>query len=208
MKRPPGTELSKQDEPMKLAPEALTAVPTGPDVVPNVKVGVRRLNRAVAASRLLPVTMTVYGVVAPDATVNEPDIVPPATVHIGFVIKPLGFEVIAQLVSKAEKPEPNTVTPVPGAPEAGFRVIAGVTVKLVNTRSPVSKPVTTRGFTPRVEVELIWNTPFRFPPEIAQVQTTLPPPQVPTVGAPVMEHAVSLRLKPVPVTFTQVPGGP
>ena len=168
MKRFDGTELSIQLVPQKFEPEALTAVPTTPDVGAKVKLGVRRLNTALPTSPLVPVTKTKYEPVAPEATVNEPDITPPATAHVGFAIRPLGPEDMVQLVSATEKPEPNTITTVPGAPEAGFRVIAGVTVKLAPTRSPVGYPVTFRDFKPRIAVDRTWNFPFRFPPVIAQ----------------------------------------
>ena len=95
------------------------------------------MNGAYAASRPVPVTMTVYAPVAPEATVNVPATLPPAAAHIGFEIRPLGDDDIVQLVSVVENPEPRTLTVVPGCPELGFRVIAGVTKKLEALRSPV-----------------------------------------------------------------------
>jgi len=65
--------------------------------------------------------------------VKVPDIAPPATAHTGLEINPLGDELIVQLVSPAAKPDPNTTTVVPGAPEAGVKVTAGVTKKLAAT---------------------------------------------------------------------------
>jgi hypothetical protein len=115
----------------------VTVVPTTPDTGDRVRVGVARLNGALPASPLVPVTVTTYELVAPEATVNDPDITPPASAHTGFEIRPLGEDEIAQLVSAASNPEPKTVTIVPGCPEVGFRVIAGVTKKLEACRSPV-----------------------------------------------------------------------
>jgi hypothetical protein len=59
--------------------------------------------------------------------VNDPDIEPPPSVHTGFEIKPLGDDVIVQLVSVAVKPDPKTATTVPGLPEDGVNEIDGVT---------------------------------------------------------------------------------
>lgn len=69
---------------------------------------------------------------------KDPDIAPPATAHTGFAMSPLGDEVIVQLVSPGvAKLEPRTVTTVPGDPEAGVRLIAGVTKKLAVFQSPI-----------------------------------------------------------------------
>ena len=65
-------------------------------------------------SPVVPVTVTVYPPVAPDATTNVPDTAPPDTVQTGLEMRPLGDEVTLQLVSPAEKPEPRIVTVVPG----------------------------------------------------------------------------------------------
>lgn len=88
--------------------------------------------------------MTVYEPLVPDATVNVPDIAPPATVHNGSTIRltgvaePTGEEEIKQPVSPAAKFEPETRTSVPGRPEVGSNEIAGVTRNWVLPKSPRS----------------------------------------------------------------------
>lgn len=55
---------------------------------------------------------------------NTPDIEPPASVHTGLVINPLGLDVIVQPVSAGEKFVPVRMTFVPARPEVGIIVIA------------------------------------------------------------------------------------
>jgi hypothetical protein len=76
--------------------------------------GVNRLNVPMPVSPVFPVTVTVNVPLDPDATSNDPDIEPPDTVHDGFEMRPLGDEVMLQLVSPEEKPNPVIVTGVPG----------------------------------------------------------------------------------------------
>lgn len=78
----------------------------------------------------VPVTITEYAPLDPVATVNEPDSAPPATVHSGVEIRPLGDEMIEHPVSPAPKFVPVTRTFVPARPEAGSNEIPGKTVKL------------------------------------------------------------------------------
>lgn len=179
----------------------MTGVPTTPDAGDRTRVGVARLNGALPASPLVPVTVTVYEAVAPDATVNEPDITPPANAHTGPEIRPLGEDEIAQLVSAGSNPVPKTITMVPGCPEVGFRVIAGVTKKLDALRSPVGEPVTFKGCTPRVAVDNTWNFPVMTPAEIVHVGEV-------TTALPVIVQLVSLVLNPVPLTVTHSLRGP
>ena len=62
---------------------------------------------------------------------NDPDIVPPATVHTGLDMRPLGVEEIAQgPVSPAAKFEPMTRTVIPGGPEVGVNATEALTKKL------------------------------------------------------------------------------
>lgn len=159
------------------------------------------MNGALPASRLDPVTMTKYGPVAPDAAVNDPATLPPPTAHVGFEIRPLGDEDIAQLVSNASNPEPRTATIVPGCPEFGVRVIAGVIRKLEVFRSYHGMPVTFTECVPKVAVDNTWNFPVMVPSEIEQVGEE-------TTPLPVITQLVSLVLKPVPVTLTHVLRGP
>ena len=99
------------------------------------------MNVARPASPVVPVIITEYAPVVPDATVKDPDIAPPATVHSGLEIKPLGVEDIVQPVSPAAKFVPETRTLVPGRPEPGSIEIPGVTVKSAVPESVVV-PVT------------------------------------------------------------------
>ena len=61
---------------------------------------------------------------------NTPDIEPPASVHTGLVIKPLGLDVIVQPVSAEEKFVPVRMTFVPARPEVGIIVIPASIVKM------------------------------------------------------------------------------
>lgn len=155
VKRPAGTDVMRQVVPKKSEPEAVTKVPAAPDVGDNSKVGVIRLNQALPASPLLPVTMTSYAPVAPDAAVNEPDIAPPAKAQTGLEIKPLGDDVIVQLVSAALKPEPRTDTAVPGLPEAGVRLTEGVTKNVAVRQVPLWCAVTFTTYEPRGKLPLL-----------------------------------------------------
>ena len=200
--RPAGALVMRHVVPTKFEPDAVTGVPTGPDIGSSVIVGVPRLNQALPASPVFPVTYTKYVPDAPDATVKVPDIVPPARAHTGFAIRPVGYEEIVQLVSPAAKPEPRTITTVPGDPEAGVRLMAGVTRKLAVFQSPIGSPVTLTGYEPsmKLALEFTWIVPVTVPPVIAQLYD-------PTT-CPVILQLVSRRLKPVPVTFTIEPRGP
>jgi hypothetical protein len=113
----------------------------------NVKVGAGgTLNVALAASPVgVPVTITEYAPLDPVATVNEPDSAPPATVHSGVEINPLGDEVIEHPVSPGlAKFVPVTRTFVPARPEAGSNERPGMTVKLAVPLSPSATPVRVR----------------------------------------------------------------
>jgi hypothetical protein len=72
-------------------------------------------------SPVAPVTVTVYEPLAPAATMNEPDIVPDATVHTGPEMRPVGLEEIVQgpLSPGTAKFDPVTKTFVPACPEVG-----------------------------------------------------------------------------------------
>jgi hypothetical protein len=62
--------------------------------------------------------------------VNVPDIAPPAIVHTGPEISPLGDdEIVHPPVSPVAKFEPVTTTATPGRPAAGNSAIPGVTRK-------------------------------------------------------------------------------
>jgi hypothetical protein len=90
------------------------------------------VNGSVATSPTgVPVTVTVYVPLAPDATVNEPDMCVPATVQSApDEIKPLGDDEISQPVSPGSKFVPVTRMFIPARPEVGSNEIPGVSVKL------------------------------------------------------------------------------
>ena len=123
----------------------VTVVPEGPTIGSNVRVAAPgAVNVALPVSPVVPVTVTVYGPLVPDAAVNDPDIAPPATVQSGLEIRPLGDDVIVQPVSPAAKFVPVTRTFVPARPEAGNNERPAVTVKLpVPTSRPMS-PVSSK----------------------------------------------------------------
>jgi hypothetical protein len=109
----------------------------------NVKLGAKgTLNVTSPKSPVVPVIVTVYGPLVPDATVKDPDIAPPATVHSGLEIRPPGDEVMEHPVSPPAKFEPETRTVVPGRPEAGSIEIFGVSTKLAEPASKPPVPVT------------------------------------------------------------------
>lgn len=141
MKRLPGTAVIRHVAPIKFDPEADTAVPIGPVFGLNVKLGGGGTsNDACAVSPVVPATVTVYEPVDPDATVNDPDIAPPATVQSGLEIRPLGVDEIVQPVSPAAKFDPEMRTFVPGRPEVGSSEIPGSTVKVAAPASPSGNP--------------------------------------------------------------------
>jgi hypothetical protein len=82
-------------------------------------------------SPVAPVTVTVYGPLAPAATMNEPDIVVAAIVHTGLEMRPVGLEEMVQgPVSPVAKFDPVTKTFVPACPEVGVIVTVAWTRKL------------------------------------------------------------------------------
>jgi hypothetical protein len=140
VKRPPGDEDRTHEVPAKFEPEAATTVPTWPELGVNVKVrAAEALNDAVPTSPAVPVTVTEYAPLAPDATVKDPVIEPAATVQTGFKMRAGedGDDEIVQLESVGEKFDPETTTVVPAPPEVGVNVIPGTTVKLALPASPL-----------------------------------------------------------------------
>jgi hypothetical protein len=111
VKRPPGDEDRRHEVPAKFEPEAVTTVPIGPESGLNVRVRAEEaVNDAVPASPAVPVTVTEYALLAPDATVNDPVTEPAATVQTGFKIRvgDDGDDEIVQLESLGEKFDPET----------------------------------------------------------------------------------------------------
>jgi hypothetical protein len=125
--------------PAKPEPEAVTVVPTKPVFGLKVSVGAPgTVKGSVATSPTgVPVTVIEYVPLAPDATVNEPDIAPRATAHSGFKMRrgELGDDEIAQPVSVGAKFEPEMRTYVPARPEVGVNEMPGVTVNVADAQS-------------------------------------------------------------------------
>jgi hypothetical protein len=137
VKRLPGDEDRRHEVPAKPEPEIVTDVPNGPEVGVNVIVrAADALNDMEAASPDVPVTVSVYAPLAPDVTLNDPDMTPPDTVQTGFVTKPAGDDVIVQPESVKAKFDPEATTLVPAPPELGVNVSPGTTVKLADPTSP------------------------------------------------------------------------
>jgi hypothetical protein len=184
----------------------VTVVPEGPAIGANVKVAAPgAVNVALPVSPVVPVTVTVYGPLVPDATVNDPDIAVPATVQSGFEIRPLGDDEIVQPVSPTAKFVPVTRTFVPARPPVGSNESPAVTVKsavpLSTFTGPAVCPQTVTVDVPGITVLRTVNEPVMVPPEIAQ-------------GAPIgtsgpsISQSVSVGLNPVPVTEIDAPRGP
>jgi hypothetical protein len=121
-------------------------VPTKPEFGLNVTVAAPgTVKGSVATSPTgVPVTVRVYVPLAPDATVNDPDIAPPATVHSGLEMRPVGDDVIVQPVSARAKFEPEMRTFCPARPVVGVTEIPGVTMKFTITWSVPGVPSTVK----------------------------------------------------------------
>ena len=130
-KRPPGLAVNWHVVPAKFEPEAVTAVPEVPDVGLRVNVGDKpAVNVAVPVSPVVPVTVTVYGLCAPDATKKDPETTPvPDIAQAALVSRPVGLEDSVHVVSAAAKFEPETRIFAPAIPEDGVTVTVAVTVK-------------------------------------------------------------------------------
>jgi hypothetical protein len=204
--RPPGLDDNWHVVPAKFDPVTETAVSCGPAIgLSNIVGFAGAVNVATPVSPVVPVTVTVYGPVAPDATTNEPAIDPPAIVHTGFEIRAgvRGLAEIVHPVSPAAKPDPEIRTFVPGVPAVGNNVSLARTVK---SAVPASVP----GAPPTVTV----NGPVPTAAPTVNVPVTVPPIIEHTTGgkaatpAPVIPHDVSLALNPVPDTDTTWPRVP
>jgi hypothetical protein len=106
-------------------------------------------------------------------------------------------------VSLAPKPEPETVTDVPGGPLVRLRVSPALTVKVtpVIELAEVVEPYAPIVWEPAVEAGTV-KVLFQAPRELAVI------PDLTTVPSKVIVMPVSLATKPEPVTVTEVPGGP
>jgi hypothetical protein len=172
VKRLPGA-VSRHVVPAKPEPEAVTTVPTRPVVGLNVSVGAPgTVKGSVATSPTgVPVTMRVYVPLAPDATVNEPDIAVADTVHSGLGLeemRPLGDDEIVQPVSVGAKFVPVTRTICPARPVVGVTEMPGVSVKVVLPTS-VSVPVTSTVDEPGATPVSTGKEPVTVPPTTSQV---------------------------------------
>jgi hypothetical protein len=142
VKRPPGLDVIWQVVPTKFVPEAETAVPKAPKTGSRVNVAAPgAVKDACPVSPVVPVTSTVYGPLAPDATTNDPDSVPPDTVQSGPEMRPLGVEEIEQPESPKAKFVPVTSTLVPGPPAFGSTEMPGSTVSVAVATSLIVSPV-------------------------------------------------------------------
>jgi hypothetical protein len=84
------------------------------------------VNTTLPLSPVDPVTVTESAPEpTPDTIVNEPDTTPANTVHVELEKRPLGAEEIKHVVSPEVKPEPVTVTAIPGGPEVGDKLTVG-----------------------------------------------------------------------------------
>jgi len=191
--------------PAKSDPVAVTVVPEGPTIGFNVKVAAPgAVNVACPVSPVVPATLTVYGPLVPDATVNDPDIAPPATVQSGLEIRPSGDEVIVQPVSPTAKFVPVMRTFVVARPEVGSNEMPGTSVKAAVPTSPSGAPV-------RVRV----NAPGGCAPPTTKVPVIVPPvgtehvkPVTAGLASSTVPGHTSAKLKPVPVTDIDAPRGP
>ncbi len=143
--------------------------------------------------------MTVYDPFVPDATVKDPDIAPPATVHNGFEIKPPGDDAMVHAVSTSAKFEPAMRTFVPGRPDVGNKPTEGSTVNpavALSISTPLKVPQITTVHPPTVAV-----VPFtvKYADTTPGAETTHEDAYVvlisAVVGRLVILHPVSFRLK-------------
>jgi hypothetical protein len=118
----------------------------GPDAGERINVDAPgTVNDATPVSPVLPVTVTVYSPLETPATEKDPDIEPPATLHSGLEVRPLGVEEIEHPVSPAAKFVPVTRTLVPTRPTVGNNVRAAVTVNVAVPTSRSGAPVRVNG---------------------------------------------------------------
>jgi len=86
------------------------------------------VNVAVPVSPVVPVTVTVYEPFAPDATMKDPETMPPPDIaQAALVSRPVGLEDSVHVVSAAAKFEPETRIFAPATPEDGVTVTVAVT---------------------------------------------------------------------------------
>lgn len=175
------------------------------------------VNVALPESPDAPVTVTVYGPLDPGATTKEPDIKPPDIVHTGPWMRPVGVEEIVQgpLSPGAAKFEPWTRTFVPACPEVGVIVTVAMTRKLA-----VPKSVNPSGVESGYPRTVMMVLPDGVAGDVGTVKVPLITPGpvttqvIPEMGARgtgeprKIWHDWSVKLKPVPVTVTEVPSGP
>lgn len=88
------------------------------------------MNVATPVSPVVPVTVTVYEPFAPDATMKDPETMPPPDIaQAALVSRPLGLEDRVHVVSAAAKFAPETRIFAPATPEDGVTVTVAVTAK-------------------------------------------------------------------------------
>ena len=184
---------------------SVTVVPTGPELGVSVSVGSVHVKIAEAVSPVLPVATTVLLLEVVDGTVNVHENAPPLTVAavhvcvVGVTVLNVNAERAAE--SLELKPLPATDTVVPTGPDDGLSVITG-TVSNADAASPALPVATTV-----LLLEVVDGT--------VNVQENAPLPADDTshgVGdgvtvavLNVKVNAVSVALKPLPATVTEVP---
>jgi len=136
----------------------------------------------------------------PLATLKDPDIPPPETVHCGFEMSPVGFDVIVQLVSPMAKFDPWTRTFVPGSPAFGDNVIPGVTLNVAVPKSP-KLPVTVIVEVPGTAESATWNEPVQVPGVVSKQVA-------PDAIVSLTVNVASVGRKPVAMIVTAAPRGP
>jgi hypothetical protein len=106
-------------------------------------------------------------------------------------------------VSLVPKPEPVTVTEVPGGPLVRLIVSPELTAKVTSVieSAEVVEPYAPIAWEPAVEAGTV-KTPLQAPRPLAEI------PEATTVPSKVIVMPDSLALKPEPVTVIEVPGGP
>ena len=99
----------------------------------------------------------------PDATINTPDIEPPASVHTELVTNPLGLDVIVQPMSADAKLVPVRMTLVPARPEVGNIVIDALVVKVRRCIVEVRRAGRGRNPSPLLAETQLPHSPHRYP---------------------------------------------
>jgi hypothetical protein len=189
-------------------PVTVTLVPTGPEVGLRLIEGVVTVKVADAVFALASVAVTVLAPAEEAGTTNVAEKAPVADVVTvtGTVVcvAPLNFIVMVEVEAK---PAPVTVTVVPTGPEVGFRVIDGVTVKVVTVKiAEAVFALASVAVTVLAPAEEAGTTNVAEKAPVADVVTVTG--TVVCVAPLNFIVMVEVEAKPAPVTVTVVPTGP